>query len=234
MEYLLLSLPIVLPVVFWAAYHLHVDRDLPEPLGQLLLAFALGIGSFFIGAMLYRALGAVGLRRDAFILAANDLPGLFTYAVLAIGVIEESAKLIPFLLIVLRFREFNEPIDGIVYASFIALGFAAMENLLYLPGLATRAAYARGFAGPVVHMVFASLWGYYVGRAWLRRRALAATVVVSLGLTACLHGVYDFVVIGMPEPGLPLAATIITGLWIWRLCVIRDLHENFQRQRQAG
>ena len=228
MEYCVLLLPVFLPAVFWAAYHIHVDRHLPEPPGHLLLAFALGVGSFFLGMLMYRALGILGLRFDAFELAQGNLPGLFVFAVVGIGVIEELAKLIPFLVVVLRFREFDEPIDGIVYASFIALGFAAVENLHYLQYLTTGEAYARGFVGPVVHIVFASIWGYYVGRAWLRRQAVARTVLAALAFTAFIHGIYDFIVIGLPRPGMAVAAFLIAGLWIWRLFLIRDLHAPYQ------
>ncbi|MCU0989116.1 MAG: PrsW family intramembrane metalloprotease [Xanthomonadales bacterium] len=226
-DYVVILLPVILPVVFWAAYHLHVDRYLPEPPGQLLLAFALGVGSFWLGLLGYRALGLVGLRYDAFALGADHLPGLFAYAILAIGVIEESAKLLPFLLVIRFFREFDEPIDGIIYASFIALGFAAVENIRYLDYLDTRQAYARGFVGPVLHIVFASIWGYHVGRAWLRRRAVVPTLFAALGFSALVHGVYNFVVIGLPAPGLPIAAGLIAGLWIWRLRLIRDLHAAY-------
>jgi RsiW-degrading membrane proteinase PrsW (M82 family) len=234
MHHVILLLPVFLPVVFWAAYHLHADRHLPEPPGHLLLAFLLGVGSFYLGLFGYWLLGLVGLRYDAFMLAADNLPGLFAYAVLAIGVIEESAKLLPFLLVVLRFKEFDEPIDGIIYASFIALGFAAVENIRYLDFLTTRQAFARGFAGPVLHIVFASIWGYYVGRAWLRGRGRVATVLAALAVSAGVHGVYNFVVIGMPSPGLPIATCLIAGLWIWRLCLIRDLHAAYRRQRTTG
>ena len=41
----LLTLPIVLPVLFWAAYHYHKDRHLPEPLGNLALCFGLGLAA---------------------------------------------------------------------------------------------------------------------------------------------------------------------------------------------
>lgn len=229
MDYLILLLPVILPAAFWAGYHLHVDRHLPEPPGQLLLAFALGVGAFFLGMLMYRLLGVLGLRFDAFELARGNLPGLFLFAVLGIGLIEELVKLIPFLLVILRFREFDEPIDGIIHASFIALGFAAVENMHYLQFLTPPAAYARGFAGPVVHIVFASIWGYYIGRAWLRRRGVARAVLVSLAFTAFIHGVYDFAVIGLPRPGMAVAACLIAGLWIWRLFLIRDLHARYRQ-----
>jgi RsiW-degrading membrane proteinase PrsW (M82 family) len=234
MKYSVVILPIVVPVLFWAWYHYYKDRHLPEPVGHLFLAFLLGGVAFALGKLLYAGLGLVGLRFDAFLLADTDRTALLLYAMLAIGPIEEIAKLVPFLLVIRHFPEFDEPIDGIIYASFIALGFAAVENLHYLQFLDTGAAYARGFAGPVVHIVFASIWGYYIGRAWLRRRAVAATVLASLALTAFIHGVYDFAVIGLPQPGMAVAAALITGLWVWRLFLIRDLHARYLEARRGG
>ncbi len=224
MHYAILILPVILPVLFWACYHYYKDRHLPEPLSHLLFAFLLGVGSFYLGMLMYRGLELVNLRYDAYLLAETNLPGLFAYAVLVIGVIEELAKLIPFLLIVIHFREFDEPIDGIIYASFIALGFSAVENIQYLQFLTSLESFARGFAGPVVHIVFASIWGYYIGRAWLCRRAIGRVVFAALACTAILHGIYDFVVIALPAPALPVAALLILGIWVWRLVLIRDLH----------
>jgi RsiW-degrading membrane proteinase PrsW (M82 family) len=132
--------------------------------------------------------------------------------------------MIPFLVLVIHFREFDEPVDGIIYASFIALGFAAMENIQYLNFVSSGEAWARGFAGPVVHIVFASIWGYYIGRAYLCRKFLGRTIFAALAFTAILHGVYDFVVIALPAPALPVAAFLIVGIWLWRLRLIRDLH----------
>ncbi len=230
-QYLIILSPVILPALFWVAYHHHVDRRWPEPPAHLLLAFMMGVGSFYLGLFLYQALDLVGLRHDAYYLAEASLPGLLAYCVLVIGPIEELAKLIPFALVVLWFREFDEPLDGIIYASFIALGFAAVENVLYLGSLSRGEAYARGFAGPVVHIVFASIWGYYLGRARLRADRFWLALVSSLACAALLHGLYDFVVIGLPSPGLPIAALLVTSLWIWRLFLIRDLHAHYDSAR---
>ena len=224
MHYTLYILPVILPVLFWACYHYYKDRHLPEPVSHLLVALSLGVGSVYLGMLMYRALDLVNLRVDAYLLAETNLPGLFAYAVLVIGLIEELAKMIPFLLVVIRFKEFNEPIDGIIYGSFIALGFAAVENIQYVQNVSSLQALARGFAGPVVHIVFASIWGYYIGRAFLCRRNLGPTVFAALAITAILHGIYDFIVIAMPAPVLPVAAFLIVGIWLWRLRLIRDLH----------
>lgn len=229
--YALCLLPVIIPVLFWAAYHWHADRHLPEPISHLILAFFMGIAAFYLGLFMYLALGLVELRFDAYALAKTNLLGLFAYSVLAIGMIEESVKIIPFLLIVLRFKEFDEPIDGIIYASFIALGFSALENIYYLDSLTTAQAYARGFAGPVVHIVFASIWGYLIGKAHLLGKPLLPVVLGSLGLTALLHGTYDFIAIGLPPTALPLVAALVISLWIWRLFLIRDLHFSASAKR---
>ena len=168
----LLALPIIAPVIFWSAYHYHKDRALPEPPGNLLLCFVLGLIAAGISKAMYVGLGTIGLRYDAVALAAESGPGLFAYAMLAIGPIEELAKMIPFLLFVVRLKAFDEPLDGIVYASFIALGYAAVENYLYLDFLTTAEAFARGFAGPVIHIVFASVWAFWITRALLQGKAI--------------------------------------------------------------
>jgi RsiW-degrading membrane proteinase PrsW (M82 family) len=226
MSFALFLVPIALPVFFWTCYHLYQDQHLPEPPAHLLLAFLLGIAASYLALYGYWALDLLGLRFDAFLLAETSLPGLFTYAVLAIGVIEEAAKMLPFLLVILFFREFDEPLDGIIYASFIALGFAAVENIQYVRFAATAEAFARGFAGPVVHMVFASIWGYYIGRAHLCGRPMGRAILGALLFTALLHGIYDFVVIALAPAWLWVAALLIAGGWIWRLFLIRDLHAS--------
>ncbi len=224
MYYTQCLLPILVPVLFWAAYHYHKDRHLPEPPGYLLLAFLLGVGAFYLGIGLYTLLGLLNLRFDAYLLAESNLGGLFAYSMLVIGPVEEAAKLIPFVLVVLRFRAFDEPVDGIIFASFIALGFGAVENLYALRLLEGAEAWGRAFVGPVLHIVFASIWGYAVGRAWLCRRPLWPALLLSFFVAAAVHGLYDFVVLGLAPMALPIAAALIVIVWVWRLHRIRDLH----------
>jgi RsiW-degrading membrane proteinase PrsW (M82 family) len=234
MHFSMYVVPVVLPVLFWTGYHYYKDRHLPEPIGHLLLAFILGIAAFWLGKLMYFGLGLVNLRFDAYELAETNPVGLFFYAVLVIGVIEELAKVVFFLFIILRFKEFNEPIDGIIYASFIALGFATIENIQYLQFVSGFEAIARGFAGPLVHILFASIWGYYIGVAHLQRNgSMLSTVLAVLAVTALLHGIYDFVAIGLPVTALPASALLLLGIWMWRMYLIRELHDE-ARAEQSG
>lgn len=226
MQILWLIPQILLPVIFWAGYHYYKDRHLPEPVGNLVFCFGLGIAAAGVSRLLYLGLGVVSLRFDALELAYSNLWGLFAYAVLVIGPVEEIAKSLPFLLFVLRFRAFDEPVDGIIYASFIALGYATMESLHFLQFLTSLEAVARGFAGPLVHIMFASVWSYFIARAFLRGERLPPVVVAAVATAALLHGIYDFIVLAAPLSALPLSALLILLIWVWRMLLIRRLHRK--------
>jgi len=232
MERITLMLPIVLPVVFWAVYHYHKDRHLPEPPRNLLLCFGLGLLAAALSKGMYEGLEPLGLRFDAVALADEDPLALFTYAMLAIGPIEELAKMLPFLIIVLRLDAFDEPLDGLVYASFIGLGYAAAENVHYLDFLSPLEAVARGFAGPVIHILFASIWAYWISRARLARSSIHKPALLGFALAAFLHGLYDFLVLLEPVAALPIAAALIVAIWIWRLRVMHRMHQDAVKRSQ--
>lgn len=223
MRYVIPLLPILIPALFWAWYHYYKDRKLPEPVSHLLVACVAGVAAFWLGTLMYRGLGLAGLRYDAYVLAETDTTALFFYALLAIGPIEEFVKLVPFVVLLRFAREFDEPVDGIIYASFIALGFAGVENLRYLQFVTPIEALARGFAGPVIHIVFASIWGYWIGRAYLEGRKILWPALGSLCVSALLHGFFDFLVIALPRFALPGSALMIVSLWLWRVRLIRRL-----------
>ncbi len=223
MSFTVILVPILLPVLFWAGYHYYKDRHQPEPILNLLFCFLLGIAASYLSKSMYIALETVDLRHDAYELAATNLWQLLAYSIFIIGGIEETAKLIPFLIFAIRFKAFDENLDGIIYASFIALGYAAMENFHYLQYLTKSEAMYRGFAGPLVHILFASVWGYQIGIARLAGRPLVLVSFAAVTIAAILHGFYDFIVIALPISALPLSAALILAVWIWRLVTIRRL-----------
>lgn len=232
MQQALIILPILVPVIFWAAYHYHKDRHLPEPARNLFLCFVLGIGSAGLSKLMYIGLEPLGLRYDAVALAIDNPLGLLVFALLAIGPIEEAAKMLPFVLIVLRFKAFDERLDGIIYASFIGLGYAAAENVHYADFLTPLAATARGFASPVIHILFASIWAHSVTRAWQDGSNIILPAVLGFLLSASLHGIYDFLILLAPQSALPIAASMIIGIWIWRLFLMRRLHQEAIRRSE--
>jgi RsiW-degrading membrane proteinase PrsW (M82 family) len=129
-------------------------------------------------------------------------------------------------MVILRLKEFDEPLDGIIYVPFIGLGYATVENWQYLDYLTPTEAYARGVASPVIHILFALIWGHWIGCAFLERRSIVVAAVIGFAIAASLHGLYDFVVILNPHNSLPIAAAGIVAIWVWRLKLMHRMHKD--------
>ena len=108
-----------------------------------------------------------------------------------VSLVEELMKLLPFLLFARRHREFQGPMDGIVYAVAVALGFATVENALYAKAFGNDVIVLRAFTSTLAHLAFSGLWGYAFG---LRRRPVPA-----FAAGVALHGAYDLLL----SPGAP-------------------------------
>jgi RsiW-degrading membrane proteinase PrsW (M82 family) len=208
---------LIAPVFLWGAYHYYKDRHQPEPVIILILAMVLGYFSAYIGLYLYGLLGHLGLRYDAFALAQESSLKLFLYSVLAIGPIEELAKFLPFILIMTRMPHFDEHVDGIVYASFIGLGFSVHENQQYLLFLSGHEAVARAIVSPIVHALFASIWGYAFCFADQFKISRFSGALLGLLVASVLHGVYDFFAIGGSMSATIGPPIIILSIWIWQM-----------------
>ena len=202
------------PAVFWIGYAYYHDRIEPEPLVMAAFSYFLG---FLAGWLCLHAydilLPALGIPADPGPIQGLNLD-FFLYCIVVVGLVEELFKLLPFLL-VMRFSDFNDEMDGIFYASACALGFASYENVHYLPGLAGFALFGRAFASPLSHSVFASVWGHLAGVAYIRKKKLLPPVLKGLGLAALLHGLFDFLTL---SPLLRFfSALLILAVWLWRI-----------------
>jgi RsiW-degrading membrane proteinase PrsW (M82 family) len=127
-------------------------------------------------------------------------------------------KFLPFGFIVLRFPSFDEKTDGILYASFIALGFATYENILYLPHLEGFELFGRAFASPLTHTIFSSIWGYRVGLAHMRGRSRVQAAVTGLILAGTCHGLFNFLTTSAELR--VLGSLLILVVWIWRITIL--------------
>ena len=209
------------PALFWIGYLYYKDRIRPEPFVSIGLTYLMGFGTGFLGYQIYVVAEWLGMP-EAYVLAETDRPWFFVYVVGFVGVIEELVKAIPFLLVVRRLKHFDEVIDGIVYASVIALGYATYENLLYLPYLEGVERWGRAFASPLVHTMFASIWGHAIARADMEGRSILRPAAASFAVAAVVHGLYDFV---STDPLLaPTSALAVGVVWVWRIRLIAKLH----------
>jgi RsiW-degrading membrane proteinase PrsW (M82 family) len=163
------------------------DRN-PEPPWAVWKAFLAGIGAVAIAIVLEAqgegVLGALG--PDSIIAAVVT-------AMLLAGVFEEVAKWLILRWFANRTPEFDEPMDGIVYGVAIGLGFAVVEDAIYVMR-STDAWFEmltlRGFTAMPVHVGLGAITGYYVGTATFPRLD-ARAFNRAWRLAAVLHGLYD-------------------------------------------
>jgi RsiW-degrading membrane proteinase PrsW (M82 family) len=156
---------------------------------------------------------------------------LFEAAVLAAGV-EESAKWVIFLSFVYRWSEFDEPLDGVVYGVALALGFATVENVLFVLRSGLELGLLRALFAVPAHALFGAVMGFYFGRAKLGRGLVGGNDVTRPERVRCLalalfgpilfHTTYDFTLIELHGIWMYFAVSALSlGLWVF---VLRRVH----------
>ena len=197
-----------IPAVFWLGFFYLMDRHEPEP--KPLVA-----GVCVLGALIAAPL-ADFVRSQFAPPAALGVPGLDPFsldrvldAVLIVGLAQEMCKYAVVRYTIYMSREFDEPMDGIVYMMACGTGFAAWINFHRLSGQNHEVHLAIGAAQAVVttlaHASFAGVLGYVMGRAkFSRRRAAARGVLVMLGLllAAAFNGQFTLVAGWVVQRGL--------------------------------
>lgn len=224
---------IIAPALFWIGYLYYKDRFQPEPVLNIGITYILGFVAAYACFKSYSLLPFLGLPVDASILMEeHGLPFLY-YCLGAAGFLEELSKFLPFILIVVRLRAFDERVDGIIYASVIALGFASYENLHYLPLLDGFALFGRAIASPLTHTIFASIWGYSAGMAYLKYKSEKSgqacrrtwmTSIIGLIIASWFHGIFNYLT---TSAALRILSTaVILGIWVWQLRRIEKLNKE--------
>jgi protease PrsW len=175
-------------LLLWLVYFIKIDVFEPERIGALILTLGLGMLFCLLCTALYDA-AEYGL---GFRLTGRPLNDL-VFCIVGIGLIEETVKIIPVLLIVRFSRQVNESIDYIIYAAMSALGFAFIENLGYFGMSGLHHISGRALSAVMVHMGLTSfvMYGFLMARHKGKRGA-AAAFLLSLAAACVIHGLYDF------------------------------------------
>lgn len=172
----------------WFLYILKLDIFNKEKKRHLFLIFFLAIFFTLLTQLPYNFIHSLGFTDSA-----HPLKSLL-YSVFGIGLIEETIKLIPLLLIIKFTKAIDEPYDYILYASVSALGFAFVENAMYLNNYGLEIINARALYATVAHMTFSSIlaYGLFLNRFKKTKRNPFLIFSVFFFLAIFSHGFYDF------------------------------------------
>ncbi|UCF98842.1 MAG: PrsW family intramembrane metalloprotease [Spirochaetaceae bacterium] len=194
------------PALLLLRYYYRQDRERPEPKGLVVRIFLFGIVATFVAIPLE-------LLMSVFQRLFTDFPlltALFKAFVVA-ALVEEYLKLTIVRLFAYRNRNFDEIMDGVVYAVVASLGFACMENILYVLGGTIWTALTRAVTAIPLHATASGLMGYYVGRAKFAPSPQMERASINKGLRIAIfiHGTYDFLLFSVPVLGtLPVVGII--------------------------
>ncbi len=183
MAVLLASLAPVLIILFYIYFRDKYDK---EPLGLLLKALLMGIVVVIPVIFIERLLMNMMPQ-------SNKVAAAFYHAFIVAGSTEELFKFLALYLLVWKSPSFNEKFDGIVYAVFVSLGFAGVENVLYVIDGGMQTAMTRALTAVPAHAIFGITMGYYLGIAHMYKELKGPYLARALLVPILLHGIYDFI-----------------------------------------
>ena len=197
------------PVAVLFYYINRKDRSNQEPAKELLKAFGLGILSIFVSLTISLPLGALGL----FVNDPSTFLGGAATAFFGAAIPEEIAKFLMFWVLVRRSRHFDEHMDGIVYASCVSLGFAALENVMYLFSnydAWVSVGISRAIFSVPGHFFFGILMGYYYSLVRFDPVVSKKTRYLVLAAPILAHGAYNSVLFFMDvAPSISMLLMIV-------------------------
>jgi len=213
-DLVVLALVSLAPGFLWVWFFYRKDRAEPEPKALVAKAFLYGVLSVFPAAFLEAPF------RRVITAGAQDLAALLVVSVLVVGVVEEVSKFVAVKVAAYDSAQFNEVMDGVVYAVAAGLGFAATENLFYATTYGLAVGIVRAFITDLAHASFSGIVGYYLGRAKFDAPHATALVARGLGTAITLHGGYDFLIMsGIVPPAFGVFMVLATYAYLSRKIV---------------
>ncbi|MFD2762250.1 glutamic-type intramembrane protease PrsW [Lentibacillus juripiscarius] len=149
------------------------------------------------------------------------------------GLTEEFFKWFIFIYVIFHHTEFDAHYDGIVYGVSISLGFATVENILYLFTNGMEYAFARALFPVSSHALFGVMAGYHFGKAKMAVRNRKWNIALALLLPFFLHGTYNYILASISSYWLLLLIPFMIGLWFAALRRVKHANERISINRDA-
>jgi RsiW-degrading membrane proteinase PrsW (M82 family) len=127
---------------------------------------------------------------------------------------EEGFKFLAFMLFYWRSRNFNERFDGIVYAVYISLGFAAIENIFYVYKGGYEIGLLRALTAVPAHALFGTVMGFHLGNARFYPDKRNVQMLLAFLMPFTWHGLYDFLLMGQKEILIIFFIPVFIYFWI--------------------
>ena len=200
--------------LLWLSYFKRIDVLESELDTDIIIAFCIGFLTPTLALWIYYGLEISGFNFNGQYI--ND----FIYSIFGVGVTEEISKLIGVLIVFKIIKKrINEPIDYLVFAGIVALGFSVRENFIYYNNYGSQIATGRTLISCLIHIINTSICVYGIYRFRLFNKGnKIINAVIGISIAVLSHGLFDFFLV---QPFLgdltSILATIVylVGINFW-------------------
>ncbi|MEK9200729.1 MAG: PrsW family glutamic-type intramembrane protease, partial [Patescibacteria group bacterium] len=184
----------LLPALLWLWFWIKEDNLHPEPKSLIAISFIAGCMSVLLAVVL-----------EGF---AKEIISDQNYRYLAWATIEEVVKFLAVAIIALRSKYLDEPIDAMIYCITVALGFAAVENGLFIfKSLDTNGVVDsivtgnfRFIGATLVHIVSSASIGFMIGLSFYKGAFMKViSIIIGIILASTLHTSFNLAIINTTD-----------------------------------
>ncbi|MFN7690264.1 MAG: PrsW family intramembrane metalloprotease [Bacteroidota bacterium] len=217
---LLLALAPGLAIMIFVYWKDKLDR---EPRRLLILAFLLGCFSI-LPAIIFNLFLSLVLNVEV----SHSMSVTFAYAFFVVALSEEFSKFILLSGVLFPRPQFDEPYDGITYSVMIGMGFATLENVMYVLRAENgyMVGWLRAFTAVPAHATFAVAMGYFTGLAKFNREKRFSYLVKGLIVAILMHGFYDFLLMQKNFPQIAIGAFVSVAISVYFSMKAIRLHQE--------
>lgn len=199
------------------------DKFEAEPLSAVMRAFLYGALLVFPIMFIQYAFTAEGIGQQTFI-----------KSFLLTGLMEEFFKWFVLVYTVYRYNQFDTVYDGIVYGVSISLGFATIENLLYLVSYGVEYAIGRALFPVSSHALFGVVMGFYIGKAQILKTKKNRMLFVGLTFPVLIHGLYDFILVTVQQNWIYFLIPFMIILWMYGMKKVKQANQHPVKDTRFG
>lgn len=208
----------IVSVVVWIDYFRHIDVFEPDKIRYLLIALFVGCFTPYLSILIYNLHKIIGF--DITGEPVNDL----LYSIIGIGLTEELSKIIGVAIVFTIIRkQINESIDYLIYAGMVAIGFALVENVMYIGKFGIDVITNRSFYSVLEHIINTSIITYGFFRFKIFNKGKHSYNILIAAITAISsHGLFDYFILNpsfkLFSPVLVIIVYLIgINLWVTML-----------------
>lgn len=225
LELLVLAIAPVATIILWIYLKDKYDK---EPVITLSKFFILGI-----------LVSALAIYVEELLIKLNTFSkiGYMIYiSFIVAGLTEEGLKALILIPNLLREKNFNEKLDGIIYSVFLSLGFATIENIIYIlfedPTSVFQVSIIRAIISIPAHMMFAIIMGYYISKYKFNssKSKPKTYLIMSIIVPILLHGIFDFILMIPYRWSIIVFIAYIVFLWKISLDKLDEYTDNSRRR----